>query len=119
MPPRKEKLTPAQLHELVRDYGIRMEGPVPPRHWPEQYKHHFQAVRTIEDLRYETYMYTNDSPIPSKQRNEYKSRVRELRNRVYKLLDDVRANEPTWRDLEQPIFQIFERDILWYVILLV
>jgi hypothetical protein len=116
MPPRKETLSPAELRKLRNKHGIRMRGPVPPKEWPPNHKHHFQAVRTIGDLHYETYR--DDVAISSKQREIYKLRARKLRNRAHDLLDDVKTNESTWRILETPIFEVFDEDVIWCAIIL-
>lgn len=115
MPPRKEKLSKPQLRDIRREHGIRMKGPLPPGEWPREHKHHFQAVRTIGDLHYDTY--ENDTAIPSEQRKIYRARVNQLRVRAYDLLDDAGANEPEWRGLEDTIFQIFDQQtVIWCAI---
>jgi hypothetical protein len=111
MAPRKETLSDAQLRDIRKEHGIRMRGPVPPKHWPREHKHHFQAVRTIGDLHYETYR--DDAAISSKQRKIYRQRAKRLWIKAYDLLEDVAANESTWRVLEAEIFEVFDRDLIW------
>jgi hypothetical protein len=117
MPPRREKLSDVEYHQLRRNKGIRFEGPVPRWQWPNEHKHHFEVVRTIADVRYDTY--TVNQNVPDARRHDFKERVKYLRERAYQLLDDVKTNEATWRELEIPVFKRFDDHILWYVRLIV
>jgi hypothetical protein len=113
MPPKKEKLSKVQLRELRLKKGIRLEGPIPSRLWPDEHKHHFQAIRSIEEIRYEKYQVTRD--IPKDRRHDFKERVKYLRERAYSLLEDINTNESTWRELETFVFKRFDEYVIWYV----
>jgi hypothetical protein len=115
MPPKKEKLSKAQYREIAHRHGVRLKGPVPPPEWPEEHIHHFQAIRTIGDLHYETYR--DDRLVASKQRKLCSQRARQLRAKVYELLKDVDINEATWRELEGTIFTRFDENVIWYATL--
>ena len=111
MPPRKKKPTKEEFYQLTRDYNIRFEGPVPPRDWPGQYKHLFYTVRKIDTIRYDDYK--TNSRILKERREKFRVRVNTLRQKAYTFLNDVKTNETTWRDLERPIFEIFEEHGVW------
>ncbi|KAH7385875.1 hypothetical protein BKA66DRAFT_548583 [Pyrenochaeta sp. MPI-SDFR-AT-0127] len=106
MPPRKDKLSKVEFRELIRNHGIRFEGPLPPKNWPDEYQNHFHAIRYIGHIQYEDYMV--DHRVPKGQRRIFKERINYLRKRSYELLDDAKANEATWRELEQPILKRFK-----------
>ncbi|KAF1849717.1 uncharacterized protein K460DRAFT_399830 [Cucurbitaria berberidis CBS 394.84] len=110
MPPRKEPLPKLDLRQLIRDHGIRLEGPVPPKKWPPEHKHHFRVIRRIEAIRYEDYKV--DQTIPKEQRADFKTRVNYLREKVYNLLDNGKANESTWRELEVTILKRFDDSVI-------
>ncbi|KAF2993986.1 hypothetical protein E8E13_001631 [Curvularia kusanoi] len=105
MPPRKEDLSEAALRRKVHDHGIRFKGPVPPEEWPNEHKHHFDVAHTIQFLRYDAYKTS------FKRKTDYQKRVRSLRRQVQELLDDVNANEPSWRQLERDIFKRLDQSI--------
>lgn len=110
MPPKK-KQTPTELRELIHNHGIRFKGPVPPRMWPIEFSHHFQAIRDIEKMRYDDY---KRDPLISKEKRKYfKERVHHITMLSYNLLDDVAPNEATWRVLEDPIFERFKGYVIW------
>lgn len=111
MPPRKEKLSKEEFRQLIHDKGIRFEGPVPPKEWPNQHKHLFQAIRKIDAIRYDDYKV--DSRIPKERRKDFQKRIRYLREKAYFFLDDVKANEATWRELELSILKRFDERIIW------
>lgn len=111
MSPRKQHLSKEKLQSLTRQHGIRFEGPRPPKDWPDQYKHLFLAVRNIGAILYDDYK-TNRRT--SKDSISYfKGRVSKLRQRSYHLLDDVKTNEATWREFEQPILERFDNRVIW------
>lgn len=110
MPPRKEKLPKLEFRQLIRNYGIRFEGPVPPREWPDQHKHHFQVIREISTIRYDDYKV--NERIPKERRKDFQKRVNYLREKAYNLLDDVKANEATWRELELSILKRFDERVI-------
>jgi hypothetical protein len=112
MPPKKDKLSEVGLRELRRKKGIRLEGPVPSSKWPDEHKHHFKAIRAIEDTRYEKYQANRD--IPRGRRRDFNERVNYLRKKAYDMLDEIKINESTWRELEPCVFKRFDEDILWY-----
>src|SRR5690348_4425634 len=103
MPPRKQKVDKAGLRALIRKHGIRFEGPVPRRNWPERYAHHFQTIRDISRVWYDEYK--TDRTIPRNRRSEFKKRANHLRELAYHLLDDVNTNESTWREFEPYVLQ--------------
>jgi hypothetical protein len=111
MPPIKDKLSQADLRRKVSDYGIRFEGPVPPTQWPDEHKYNFGVIRTLQFLQYEDYK--QDDQISSHRRREYQKRVRNIRIKVGHLLDDLNPNEDSWRALEDPIFEKFDRPVIW------
>ncbi|KAF2181384.1 hypothetical protein K469DRAFT_692222 [Zopfia rhizophila CBS 207.26] len=111
MPPRKEKLPKEDFRQLIRNYGIRFEGPVPPKVWPSQHKHHFQAIRKIDTIQYDDYKV--NQLIPKERREDFRNRVNYLREKAYNLLDDVKANEATWRELELSILKRFDERVIW------
>jgi hypothetical protein len=113
MPPRREKLSKVEFRQLIRKKRIRFEGPVPPRQWPNEHKHHFEVVRTISDVRYD--IYNTSQNIPETHRHDFRERVHYMRKRAYELLDDITTNEPTWRELETLVFKRFDEETLWYV----
>ncbi|KAF2818783.1 hypothetical protein CC86DRAFT_460914 [Ophiobolus disseminans] len=110
MPPKKETPPKIEYRQLVREKGIRFEGPAPPRDWPTEFKRHFQVIRSIESTRYEDYR--TDRSIPRSRRLEFCDRVRYFRNKVYDFLDDTSVNETTWRELEQKILERFDSFVI-------
>lgn len=114
MATRKEKLSKIRLREKAQELGIRLHGFVTPNNWPKQHKHHFRAIRKIEDLRYE--IYKKDHRIDLSQRHLCIERAREIRSKTYTWLEDVNINEDTWRSLESIIFSRFEGKVLWSAI---
>lgn len=111
MPPKKRTTPKVELRELIRKHRIRFRGPVPSGHWPDEYKHHFQTIRQIDTIRYEEYI--SDQKKPKWHREDLKRRVNYLRKRSYHLLDDVKVNEATWRELEVEILKRFDEDVIW------
>ncbi|KAH7067282.1 hypothetical protein BKA63DRAFT_521878 [Paraphoma chrysanthemicola] len=110
MPPRKQQVEKAELRALIREHGIRFEGPVPQRNWPKRYAHHFQTIRDISRVWYDEYK--ADRTIPRKRRSEFKKRANHLREMAYHLLDDVKTNESTWRDFEPYVLQRFSEPVI-------
>jgi hypothetical protein len=114
MPPTKDRFSQADLRRKVSDYRIRFEGPVPPTQWPEEHKYNFRVIRALQFLQYEEYK--EDHQIHPDRRREYRKRVGNIRTKVGRLLDDLNPNEDSWRALEGPIFEKFDRPVIWYVI---
>ncbi|KAH7083964.1 hypothetical protein FB567DRAFT_530338 [Paraphoma chrysanthemicola] len=110
MPPRKQQVEVAELRALIREHGIRFEGPVPRRNWPKRYAHHFQTIRDISRVWYDEYK--ADRTISRKRRSDFKKRANHLREMAYHLLDDVKTNEPTWRDFEPYVLQRFSEPVI-------
>lgn len=113
MPPKREKPSKQKLHELLREHRVRLEGPAPPKDWPGNYRHHFQAIRDIESTRYDDYKL--DRSIPRSRGKDYRGRAYFLRTRAYDLLDNIQTNESTWRDLEVQILHRFDQRVIWWV----
>jgi hypothetical protein len=114
MPPKKEKLSREEFRQLSRDYGIRFKGPVATEQWPDRHKHHFQAIRRIDAIRYDDYK--ANPRIPKERREDFRKRVSHLRERAYNLLDDVKTNEATWRELEPSILKRFDERVIWWAV---
>lgn len=116
MPPRKEKLPKdgAGLKQLMDNFSIKFEGPVPPTDWPLLYSHHFNVIRDIWSARYDDYMKRTD--INAQKKAEQHERVVKLRKNAYSLRQDLGINESTWRDLVEPkVVNIFGEEVIWYV----
>ena len=113
MPPKKDQLSPVDLREKAHSHGIRLPGPAPPSAWPDEHKHNFEVIRALQFLRYEEYKDTER--IPTSRKAAYQKRVKALRQKVRYLLQDVNPNESSWRELERPIFAIFDSPVIWYV----
>lgn len=114
MPPKKEKLSKEQVRDLLRNYGIRFEGPVPPRDWPSEHERHFHAIRDISYIRYDDYKHNRN--VERERRRLYKQRANKLRQKASDLLEDLSINEATWRAaLEQVVSEPFEQDVVWLV----
>jgi hypothetical protein len=113
MPPRKDKLSKGDFRELVRQKGIRFEGPAPPREWPPEYASHFNIIRCIETTRYDNYRANLE--ITRQHRDALRERVQYLRKKAYAFLDDATVNEATWRELEQHVLKRFDEHVIWYV----
>ena len=112
MPPKKPKLPKENLRGLVKDHSINFEGPVPPKKWPTQYSHIFQAIRDIWANRYDEYVKRTD--IDQKTIRKLKVRVRELRTKAASLRNDIATNEDTWRDwIETLVMGRFDQEIVW------
>jgi hypothetical protein len=111
MPPKKQQLSRAEFQSLIQDHGIRIKGPVPPKEWPDQYKHHFLAIRQINTIRYDDYK--SDRRISKRRTSYFKEQIAMLRERAYHFLDDANTNEATWRELEQPILERFNKRVIW------
>jgi hypothetical protein len=112
MPPRKQQLSRREVRALIRGHGIRFEGPVPQKRWPQTYAHHFHTIRQISRIWYDDYKC--DRNIPKARRRDFKKRANRLREFAYHLLDDVNINESTWREFEPLILQRFFEPIIWY-----
>ncbi|KAF2250070.1 hypothetical protein BU26DRAFT_518526 [Trematosphaeria pertusa] len=111
MPPKKEKLSKEQVRDLLRNYGIRFEGPVPPRDWPSEHERHFHAIRDISYIRYDDYKHNRN--VERERRRLYKQRANKLRQKASDLLEDLSINEATWRAaLEQVVSEPFEQDVV-------
>ena len=111
MPPKKDQFSKKDLRRIASDHGIRFKGPVPPSEWPQEHKHNFDVVRAIQFLSYEDYM--EDGHVGKTRRTIYQRRVRKIRKKVHILLGDDSPNEPSWRDLEIPIFERFDGPTIW------
>jgi hypothetical protein len=111
MPPKTAKLSGIKLREFSHENGICVRGYVLPTQWPTAHKHHFQAIRTIGDLHYD--IYKEDERIPDQQRKHCTNRAQHLRDQVADLLDEIRSNEATWRELEKTVFERFASNVLW------
>ncbi|KAF3049354.1 hypothetical protein E8E11_004819 [Didymella keratinophila] len=112
MQSKKDQLSETKMRRISHSHGIRFEGPVPPSKWPDRYKHTFQVIRAIQFLQYETYK--KDARVDSGRRSEYRKKVQSIRTKVRSLLIDLNPNERAWRDLETPLFNMFDSPVLWY-----
>ncbi|KAF2707544.1 hypothetical protein K504DRAFT_535194 [Pleomassaria siparia CBS 279.74] len=110
MPPKRKPLSKEKLTQLTHDYGIRFEGPVPPKYWPDKHQHLFHNIHKIHKIRYDDYKV--DSRILKKQREKFRTRVSHLTRKAYRFLDDVNTNESTWRELESSILERFDKDVI-------
>jgi hypothetical protein len=114
MPPKKAKPPKEELMSLVGRYGIKFEGPVPPRKWPTQYKHLFQVPRSIWANRYDDFIERTD--IDPKTIWKQRKRVRDLCIDASKLRKDNGVNEMGWRDLvEKSVIRRFDLEVIWLV----
>lgn len=113
MAPRKNTLTHAEFRSLIDKYRIRFYGPAPPGKWPQEHRHHFQIIRDIGSVLYDNYRANEE--IPQERRDDFKKRVRDIRGKAYKFLDNIKTNESTWRELEIPILRRFDERVIWYV----
>ncbi|KAF2175980.1 hypothetical protein K469DRAFT_755936 [Zopfia rhizophila CBS 207.26] len=113
MPPRKEKFSKdgSDLQELIQNYRIYFEGPVPPSMWPKQHEHLFRGIRDIWATRFDEYEQRTD--IDRNRKEDQIQRVNSLRDRAYSLREDVNINEGTWRTQVEPlVIQRFEERII-------
>ena len=116
MPPKTKLTIREELLALIKDHNIHFDGPVPPRQWPSQYRHHFQVIHEIGRVRYAEYKL--DKKVPRGRVKDFRNRVYSLREKAYHFLDNPSLNETTWRDLEQPILKRFDERVIWYVMVL-
>jgi hypothetical protein len=108
MPPRKPKLTKTDLER----FDIRFEGPVPPRRWPEQYRHLFQVIRDIWANRYDNYSQIDDRD--PNYVNKYRDCVKTIVDQAAKFRENTGRNESTWRDsIESYVLKLFHKEIRW------
>jgi len=111
MPNPKRKLTAEQLRDLIWEYNIHFEGPIPPVAWPPQYSKVFQNIRNIARTHFDEYESNeNRGPIT----------VAKLKNRVLKLNRTAydcrrqRVNEASWRqDTEPQIVSRLGAEVVW------
>jgi hypothetical protein len=111
MPPRKQELSWEEKLSLIDQHQIVFKGCVPPRLWPEKYKHHFQQIRRISKNSFEQYGHedTMDEISVSKRQ----ANVAELCRRSYQLKHGISTVEAGWRDLENLVFERFIGDVIW------
>jgi len=105
------KLTAEQHRELVEEYNIYFDGPIPPSSWPVQYTEIFRNIRDIQHLRYDEYG-PNEKRGPSTV-TQMKNRVLNL-NRIAYTCRKQRENEATWRGQTEPeiVFR-FGVEVVW------
>lgn len=111
MAARKQSQNKDQLRELIHDHNIRFRGPVPQNEWPEDHKHHFEAIYSISFTRYTEYM--KIPRIATSKKQWFQNCVHHLRQRCFDLLDDGSTNESTWRELEPFILARFNTPVIW------
>ncbi|KAF2734480.1 hypothetical protein EJ04DRAFT_244784 [Polyplosphaeria fusca] len=104
MPPKKEKLSDERLHDLIQEYNISFEGPVPPIEWPLAYSHHFHVIRSIWAQRHDSHV-GKIATLGSIQRNK----ARKLREKAKSLAKAIKINESTWRQCEDRVVARFNR----------
>jgi hypothetical protein len=109
----KKKLTPEELREHIEKYEILFEGPVPPRKWPDRYKHLFQVIRNIGANRYDDYIKRTD--IDREIIDKLVKRVRTIVAKSARFRKNVGSLEDTWRDeIEYPsLVKLFCGDVVW------
>ena len=113
MPPKTDQLSLVDLRQKAHDHGIRFPGPVPPSSWPTEYRHTFEVIRALQFLRYEEYL--EIERIPTGRKAGYEQDVKDLRVKVRRLLKDINANEASWREPEDTIFDKFNAPVIWCV----
>jgi|SRR5271167_4055427 len=111
MPNPKRKLTAEQLRDLIGEYNIHFEGPIPPVAWPLQYSEVFQNIRNIDRTRYDEYESNeNRGPITVAK---LKKRVLKLNRTAYDCRRQ-RVNEASWRqDTEPQIVSRLGAEVVW------
>jgi hypothetical protein len=111
MPRTKPKLTVEERLDLIEEYKICFEGPIPAGRWPVQYQKIFEDIRNIQRMRYDEYE-VNDSrdliTVAAMRR-----RVRELNQTAYDCRKK-RENEDTWRArIEPQVVSRFGEEVVW------
>ena len=109
---RNENDAKERLRNRIAECNIRFAGPVPPRNWPEQYRHHFDIIQKIWATRYEEYTQRRDKD--PQTINEQISRVRDLRKKAFSSRKNLSINEATWRELvENLVFSRYGEEVIW------
>lgn len=112
--PNREKDTgspPKDVRDLIEEYNISFDGPIPPSSWPVLYRDIFQNIRDIERLRFDEYG-------PNEKRGmlsvaEMKVRVRRL-IRIAQDCRKQRKNEVGWRLHTEPeIVSRLIAEVVW------
>jgi hypothetical protein len=97
--------------ELIEEYEICFEGPIPPSRWHSKYTDIFRTIRDIERLRYDEYGHNEKRGILPVA--EMKARVRRLNLIAYRDRK-TRENEATWRaHAEHEVVFRFSTEVVW------
>ncbi|KAH8685482.1 hypothetical protein BGZ60DRAFT_395270 [Tricladium varicosporioides] len=109
MPPKK--LPPEKLRNQIEKYDILFEGPVPPRKWPDRYRHLFQVIRDIWANRYDEY--TRRTDIDRETIDKQMTRVRTVVDKATRFRKNIGSHEDTWRDaIENATVGLFVEEVV-------
>ncbi|SRR6266487_2587631 len=110
------KLTQEELRQLIEEYGISFEGPIPRREWPERYRQTFEDIRGIENLRIEasTSLIENNHTVGEIPAQWQLKRRATWLSRVAWRCRRERANEAQWRQETEPVVLArFDLEVSW------
>jgi hypothetical protein len=110
------KLTQEELRQLIEEHNISFEGPIPPREWPERYRHTFEEIRGIENLRIEAATSrTDDDHAVAQVPAQWQLKRRAIwLSRVAWRCRRERANEAQWRHETEPVVLArFDLEVSW------
>jgi hypothetical protein len=108
-----EKLTPLEMRDLIKEYGIEFRGPLTPSQWPQNYYNLFLRVRETGFTEFEKYKPDAEIGRSIIKIEEMKQRAVDLTRIAY---DDRRGrvNEPTLRGHTEPlVFARFQAEVKW------
>jgi hypothetical protein len=95
-----------RLNQLLKDFNIHFEGPVPPSRWPPKERHLFNVIREIWSERYDESQHNIS--------RELEDRVHALILHASALRTDSNPVESDWRiNIEDDVFQRFKKSIVW------
>lgn len=108
---RQDKLSPREMRDLIKEYGIEFRGPLTPSQWPKSHSNLFLRVREIGSTEFDKYQSDEKTTRPFV--DEMKRRAIELTRVGYRDRRG-RVNEPTLRGNTEPlVFARFGAEVKW------
>lgn len=109
------KLTQEELRQLIEEYNISFEGPLPPREWPERYRQTFEEIRGIGNLRIEASTSRSENNTLGQIPAQWQLKRRAIwLSRVAWRCRRERANEAQWRQETEPVVLArFDLEVSW------
>lgn len=111
---RRRKLTTAEYMQAMDDHEISYEGRTDPEQWSD-YADLFQEIRRIGDIKPDRFyaQYDQDDPVIV----HLQETASKLEKRAWFCLNDLDTEDGWRKEVEFLVFECFEQEIIWYVLL--